>query len=251
MPPARTKAPKLKRERASDRSRKPRGPLPPELEHHGSGRLLRAARFLVPLALILTVGPIAASRSAGSIGLGGPLEDGDFGSSRTLAGMSKVEPGEAVSIGLFVPWNTGSSVATLDSVRTIDKTAGLRVVGTGSLPSDVTGIGTARGFPPSGYTLTRVGGSAVPPGSGPLDSFQLVIGIRANEPGLYSIPAFDLRYHVDGREFHAILLQGAWLCVSGEKGSHACAGKGLISEQQSRLAETLSPFIVEPDRPSG
>jgi hypothetical protein len=251
MPPARTRAPKLKRERASDRSRKPRGPLPPELEHHGSGRLFRAARVLVPLALVLTVGPIAASRSAGTTGLGGPLEDGDFGSSRTLTGMSKVEPGEAVSIGLFVPWNTASSVATLDSVRTIDKTAGLQIVGTGSLSSDVTGIGIVRSFPPSGYTLTRVGGSAVPPGSGPLDSFQLVIGMRASQPGLYAIPAFDLRYHVDGREFHAILLQGAWLCVSGEKGSHACAGKGLISEQQSHLAQTLSPFIVAPDRPSG
>lgn len=251
MPPGRTKAPRLKRGRAPDRSRKPRGPLPPELEHHGSGRLLRAARVLVPLALVLTVGPIAASRSAGSIGLGGPLEDGDFGSSRTLTGMSKVEPGEAVSIGLFVPWNTASSAATLDSVGAIDKTAGLQIVGTGSLSSDVTGIGIVRSFPPNGYTLTRVGGSAVPPGSGPLDSFQLVIGMRASQPGLYAIPAFDLRYHVDGREFHAILLQGAWLCVSGQKGSHACAGKGLISEQQAHLAGTLAPFIVEPDRPSG
>jgi hypothetical protein len=251
MPPARTRAVRLKRDRVSDRSRKPRGPLPPELEHHGSGRVLRAVRVLVPLALVLTLGPIAASRSAGSTGLGGPLEDGDFGSSRTLTGMSKVEPGEAVSIGLFVPWNTASTAATLDSVRTIDKTPGLQIVGTGSLPSDVTGIGTARGFPPSGYTLTRVGGSAVPPGSGPLDGFQLVIGIRATEPGLYSIPAFDLRYHVEGREFHAILLQGAWLCVTDETGSHACAGKGLISEQQTHLAETLAPFVVEPDRPSG
>jgi hypothetical protein len=251
MPPARTKAVRLKRERASDRSRKPRGPLPPELEHHGSGRMLQAVKVLVPLALVLTVGPIAASRSAGSTGLGGPLEDGDFGSSRTLTGMSKVEPGEAVSIGLFVPWNTAPSTATLDSVRTIDKSPGLQIVGTGSLPSDVTAIGAVRGFPPSGYTLTRVGGSPVPPGSGPLDSFQLVIGIRAAEPGLYSIPAFDLRYHVEGREFHAILLQGAWLCVSGEKGSHACAGTGLISEQQTRLAETFAPFMVEPDRPSG
>jgi len=251
MPPGRTKAVRLKRERVSDRSRKPRGPLPPELEHHGSGRVLQAVRVLVPLALVLTVGPIAASRSAGSTGLGGPLEDGDFGSSRTLTGLSKVEPGEAVSIGVFVPWNTAPSTATLDSVRTIDKTAGLQIIGTGSLPSDVTGIGAVRSFPPSGYTLTRVGGSAVPPGSGPLDSFQLVIGMRASQPGLYSIPAFDLRYHVDEREFHAILLQGAWLCVSGEKGSHACAGKGLISEQQTRLAESLSPFIVEPDRSSG
>lgn len=251
MPPARTRAPRLKRERVSDRSRKPRGPLPPELEHHGSDRLLRAARVLVPLALVLTVGPIAASRSAGTIGLGGPLEDGNFGSSRTLTGVSKVEPGEAVSVGLFVPWNTAPSAATLDSVRTIDKTAGLQIIGTGSLPTDVTGIGIVRSFPPSGYTLTRVGGSAVPPGSGPLDSFQLVIGMRATRPGLYAIPAFDLRYHVNGREFHAILLQGAWLCVTGEKGSHACAGKGLISEQQTRIAESLSPFVVDPDRPSG
>lgn len=250
MPPARTRV-RLKRERASDRSRKPRGPLPPELEQHGSGPVLRAVRGLVPLALVLTVGPIAASRSAGPTSLGGPLEDGDFGSNRTLVGVSKVEPGEAVSVGLFVPWNTAPSAATLDSVRTIDKTAGLQIVGTGSLPSDVTGIGVVRSFPPSGYTLTRVGGSAVPPGSGPLDSFQLVIGMRASQPGLYSIPAFDLRYQVDGREFHAILLQGAWLCVTGEKGSHACAGKGLISEQQTHLAETLAPFVVEPDRPSG
>ena len=251
MPPARANQPRLKRERASDRSRKPRGPLPPELEHHGSGRVLRAVATVVPLALLLTAGPIAASRFGGSSALGGPLEDGDFGSSRTLTGMSKVEPGEAVSVGLFVPWNTASTAATLDSVRTIDKTPGLQIVGTGDLPPDVTGIGIVRSFPPSGYTLTRVGGSAVPPGSGPLDGFQLVVGMRANQPGLYTIPAFDLRYHVDGREFHAILLQGAWLCVSGEKGSHACAGKQLISEQQTRLALSLAPFIVEPDRPSG
>jgi hypothetical protein len=224
--------------------------LPPELEHHGSGPALRALKVLVPLALVLMVGPIAASRSAGSTGIGGPLEDGDFGSNRTLTGMTKVAPGEAISVGLFVPWNTAPSVATLDSVRTIDKTPGLQIVGTGSLPSDVTGIGSVRGFPPSGYTLTRLAGSAVPPGSGPLDSFQLVIGMRASQPGLYAIPAFDLWYHIDGREFHAILLQGAWLCVSGEKGAHACAGKGLISEQQTHLAETLAPFIVEPDRPS-
>lgn len=250
MPPAGMSAPRLKRELPSDRRRKPRGPLPPELEHHGPGPLLRAAKVLVPLALLLTVVPLVGSRSTSSATFGGPLQDGDFGSNRTLTGVKKVAPGKAVSIGLFVPWNTASGAATLDSVRTIDKTAGLEIVGAGSLPSDVTGVGSARSFPPSGYALSPVRGSAVPPGSGPLDDFQLVIGLRATEPGLYAIPAFDLRYHVEGREFHAILLQGAWLCVSGEKGSHACSGTGQITEQQTRLAETLAPFVVEPDRPT-
>lgn len=249
MPPAGTSAPRRKREPAPDRSGKRRGPLPPELERHGPGPVLRAAKVLVPLALVLTALPLAGSRFTGSAAFGGPLQDGHFGSNRTLTGVNKVAPGNAVSIGLFVPWNTASGAATLDSVRTIDKTAGLEIVGTGSLPSDVTGIGSARTFPPSGFALTPVRNSAVLPGSGPLDDFQLVIGLRASEPGLYAIPAFDLSYHVEGREFHAILLQGAWLCVSGEKGSHACAGKDQIAEQQIRLAETLAPFVVEPDRP--
>lgn len=250
MPPAGTSPPRLKRERPSDRRRKPRGPLPPELEPHGPGPALRAAKVLVPLALVLTVVPLVGTRFAGSATFGGPLQNGDFGN-RTLTGVNKVAPGKAVSIGVFVPWNTASGAATLDSVRTIDKTDGLEIVGTGSLPPDVTSIGSARSFPPSGYALSPVRGSAVPPGWGPLDDFQLVIGLRATEPGLYGIPAFDLRYHVEGREFHAILLLGAWLCVSGGKGSHACAGKDQITEQQTRLADGLGPFIVEPDRQTG
>jgi hypothetical protein len=213
--------------------------------------VLRAAIVLVPLALVLTVVPLVGSRFTGSPTFGGPLQDGNFGSSRSLTGLKQVPPGKAVSIGLFIPWNTGSAVATLDSVRTTDKTDGLEIVGTGSLPSDAAGVGATRSFPPSGFALSPVRGSIVPPGSGPLDDFQIVIGLRATEPGLYAIPAFDLGYHVGGREFHAILLQGAWLCVSGEKGSHECAGTGHITEQQTLLAETLGPFVVEPDRPTG
>lgn len=249
MPQARATA-RLKRDRG-ERSRKPRGPLPPELERHGPDPLRRVATVLVPLAVALIAVPVVGARFTASATFGGPLQGRDFGSNRTLTGVNKVAPGEAVSIGLFVPWNTATGPATLDAVRTIDKTMGLEIVGTGSLPSDVPGVGSARSFPPSGTSPAPIRGSAIPPGSGPLDDFQLVIGLRASEPGLYAIPAFDLRYHVDGREYHAIILQGAWLCVSGEPGSHACAGKGKISDQQSRLAETLAPFVVEPERPAG
>ncbi len=198
--------------------------------------------LMLPVVLVATLDP-------GRPPLGGPLGDADFGAGSTTQGITRTV-GQPASFGLFVDWNSSEEIAVLDEIRPIDPSGGIEVVGTGVLGPEHESLEVLRGFPPPVSPLARVRGYAVPTGSGPLDGFQVVVGLLATEPGLQFVPAFELRYHVGDREYVDVLLQGAWICVPSGS-SRRCPERVELAERQRELGLALSPFVLSPDRETG
>ena len=62
-------------------------------------------------------------------------------------------------------------------------------------------MGSAEGYPPAGMLKPPpVRGYVIPPESSALDSYQIVVGVRAKEPGVHTIPGFEIQYHADQQQ---------------------------------------------------
>lgn len=147
---------------------------------------------------------------------GGPLaEDGDGYTSLTIP----ADVGQEWTVGVFAPANTGGDVV-LDSIVPDTLPEGLILLGTGRLPWGQGGIGSDRGFPPSGHEVLPVAGTIVPPGEG----VAFVIGLEPSVPGRYVIPGFSLYYHAGWHHYVAHYVQRVVVCPPGPDGSPRCHG---------------------------
>lgn len=165
----------------------PRRERPPEFDTElDVGHLLRIALAVFGVLAIVIAVWILIPRSAS---YGGPLQDPDLsGSSST--GVKRAA-GKAVSFGIFLPWNAGEQDAVLDKLVPLSTSEGLQIVGAGVLTPVDDGVGAAEGYPPAGMLKPPpVRGYVIPPGSSALDSYQIVVGVRAKEPGVHTIPGF-------------------------------------------------------------
>jgi len=223
---------------------RPRREVPPELEQHlDVGWLLRVA---VAAVVVLVVVIAAWTLVPRSTAYGGPLQDASLSGPMTVGG--KRPAGERASFGFVIPWNAGEQEAVLDSLVPIAPTDGIEVVGAGVLGSEEDVVGFGAGYPPEGRLKPPpVRGYRIPPGSSALDSYQLVVGVRATGPGVHSIAGFVIEYSVGGTAYRAIVLQGVWLCVPRDE-KPACPGRGDIVEQQEELRQTLLPIVDAPSR---
>jgi hypothetical protein len=184
--------------------------------------------------LVLAVGASIAVPDPRSIG--GPLQDVNVATAASLQTIRKVGGG-AVSVGIFVPWNASDGTVVLDTLVPMGAD-GVEVVKTGVVPAGATAIDPTRGFPPPGINTSRVEGWSVPPGSGPLDGLQLVVGLR----GRGHVLAFVLRYHRGGTVHHALITQGAMLCAA------SCEDRIGVAERQRALAASWAPYLDAPGR---
>lgn len=220
----------------------PRRERPPEFDTElDVGHLLRIALAVFGVLAIVIAVWILIPRSAS---YGGPLQDPDLsGSSST--GVKRAA-GKAVSFGIFLPWNAGEQDAVLDKLVPLSTSEGLQIVGAGALTPVDDGVGAAEGYPPAGMLKPPpVRGYVIPPGSSALDSYQIVVGVRAKEPGVHTIPGFEIQYHVGGTSYRAVVLQGVWICVPREE-KPACPGKSDIVDQQQELRASLGSLVKGP-----
>jgi hypothetical protein len=232
------------RPRSSTRiSPRRRGEVPPEQERTlDVRRLVRIGLAVLGVAAI-TIGIWVLVPDQATYG--GPLQDPNLPSSAVGA---KRGAGKPISVGLFLPWNVDDEDAVLDRLVPLSPSVGIEVVDAGVLPPEVPGIGAVNGWPPEGMTEPPpVHGFVVPPGEGSLDGYQIVVGVRAAEPGVHTIPGFEVRYRVGGADYRAVMLQGVWICVPRQE-KPACPGKGSIEEQQQDLRASLLPLIDAPSR---
>jgi hypothetical protein len=223
---------------------RPRRELPPELEEHlDVGRIVRV---VVAAVVVLFVTLALWAFLPRSTALGGPLQDASL--SGPMASGGRREAGGRASFGFVVPWNASEQEAVLDRLVPIAPTAGIEVIGAGVLGPEEDLVPFGAGYPPEGRLKPPpVRGYRIPPGSSALDSFQLVVGVRATGPGVHSIAGFVVEYSVGGTAYRAIVLQGVWICVSRDE-EPGCPGKGDIVEQQEELRRTLLPYVDAPAR---
>jgi hypothetical protein len=167
---------------------------------------------------------------------GGPLQLDRLEGTASMTSVRKTK-GDAVTFGLFVPWNTGSDTAVLEGLTPIDAN-GVSLVSAAIVTSGGPPIETARGFPPTNAVLVPIDGFAVRPGDDVLDGFQLVVELV----GEGTVPAFALTYRVGDAHHVAILGSGVMLCTA------ACEGRTEASERQRAQVVSLAAFVDPPNR---
>lgn len=169
---------------------------------------------------------------------GGPLQANrlEQGSSLTVVRSTK---GKRVTFQIPVPWNAGTATAVLDEVVPLEA-EGVEIVGTAVVPLGQPAVATDVGFPPPAAVLEPIVDQPVPPGSGTLDGFQVVVGLS----GKGGVAAFALVYRVDGTRRVAILPHGVVLCPK------ACGDgpRADVAERQDSLLHLLSRFVAAPPR---
>jgi hypothetical protein len=168
---------------------------------------------------------------------GGPLQDGNVVAGATMTTVRKAGDG-VVTIGVFVPWNTGSGTAVLEEITPLGVEGDVEVVKSSLLPAGLAAIEPTRGFPESGPSIVKVEDAPIPPGAGELDAVQIAVSLQGDG----SVLAFLLRYRVDGATRHAILMSGVTVC----KG--ACEDRSGVADQQSAFAQTVVGFVEAPSR---
>jgi hypothetical protein len=234
---------------SSERDRRPpRRELPPELETPADiGRVVRPV-LVVFAVLALLVGARALAPSTAPYG--GPLQDAALSGPQATGGRRDI--GKPASFGFVLPWNTAEYEAVLERVVPIGATEGIEVVGAGVLgpAEDVVAFGP--GYPPQGrLEPPPVDGFRIPPGSGALDGYQLVVGVQGDGPGVHSIPGFVIEYRVAGTEYRSVVLQGVWLCVPREE-KPACPepeeAEAGVAASQGEIRGPLLGVVVAPPR---
>jgi hypothetical protein len=139
--------------------------------------------------------------------------------------------------GFFIPWNASGGTVGLDAIVPL-ALDGLEVAKAGILPPGTDAIEPGRGFPPPGLVVSRIAGSTLPPGSGPLDEVQVVVGLR----GTGSVLGFLVRYHEGPASYDAVVMRGAIVCRS------ACGDTTAIQAEQRAFAASVVPFVRAPSR---
>jgi hypothetical protein len=223
---------------------RPRRELPPELERPlDVGRIVRVALVIVAVVVVLGALVTFVPRSTP---YGGPLQDPSLSGPMAVGGRRAA--GERASFGFVIPWNAAEEEAVLERVVPISATPGIEVVGVGVLGPEDEVVPFGPGYPPQGRLKPPpVRGFRIPPGSSALDSYQLVVGVRATEPGVRSIAGFVVEYTVADAPYRAIVLQGVWVCVPRAE-KPACPGREELTSRQAELREQLLGMVRSPDR---
>jgi hypothetical protein len=147
-------------------------------------------------------------------GSGGPLECTDC----TWGGTAlSVRPHSSVSFGVIYVRNHGDSVATLDGVRLLEPSPGIRLQGMELVEPDGTGVpATERGWPPKhpGGTVRRVRGYRLPPAGGDRRAVAVLLGVAAGERSTMFRGAV-VSYHVGDKAYEAVYRERLRLCVVG------------------------------------
>jgi hypothetical protein len=194
-----------------------------------AGRAIAAAVAIGLLAL--AAGALTPAGQA----FGGPVQ-GPVTGSTTFTAIRKTG-GSAATLGIPVPWNAGSGTVVLEALAPIG-VDGVEVERAGVAPPGTMVVAGGRGFPPAGVTLLPVDGFTVRPGTGPLDGFQVIVGLA----GEGTVDGFALSYRVGGASYVAILPDGAMLCAA------ACRGRAEAEDEQRSAMGGLASLIDVPGR---
>jgi hypothetical protein len=202
----------------------------------GSVDLRPAGRVIGLIAVVLALMIAAMVFVPDPTRFGGPLQDGNVVSGATMTAVRKAGDG-VVTIGVFVPWNTGGT-AVLEQISPLQVEGDVEMVKASLLPAGLAAIEPTRGFPVSGPSIVKVEEAPIPPGSGELDTVQIAVSLQGDG----SVLAFLLRYRVGGATHHAILMSGVMVC----KG--ACEDRSVVAERQAAFAKSVVGFVDAPAR---
>jgi hypothetical protein len=203
----------------------------------GSVDLRPAGRVIGLIAVVLALMIAAMVFVPDPTRFGGPLQDGNVVSGATMTTVRKAGDG-VVTIGVFVPWNTGGGTAVLEQISPLQVEGDVEMVKASLLPAGLAAIEPTRGFPVSGPSIVKVEEAPIPPGSGELDTVQIAVSLQGDG----SVLAFLLRYRVGGATHHAILMSGVMVC----KG--ACEDRSVVAERQAAFAKSVVGFVDAPAR---
>lgn len=202
----------------------------------GSVDLAPVKRGVLVGLIVLAFALLVSIVMPGTPRFGGPLQDGNVVAGATMTTVRKAGD-DVVTIGLLVPWNAGTETAVLEWIAPI-RAEGVEMVRSGLPPPGLSALEPTRGFPPSGLTVVSLERAPIPPGSGPLDGTQIVVGLR----GKGTVLGFVLRYRVGGATHDALLMSGVMLCGG------SCEDKAGAIERQQALGTALVGFVDAPLR---
>ena len=135
----------------------------------------------------------------------GPL--GERTGTASLTGIP-ADVGGRLSVGVDSPMYSGAGTVIVDSVTPDRVPGGLRVLGYRAITWGEGGVGALRSFPPPGHSLHPVAGWAVRPNEG----LSIVVGLEPQQPGVYVIPGFTVRYHIGWHHYAAHYAQAVKVC---------------------------------------
>ena len=164
-------------------------------------------------AAFLALVAVAVLARRGDVSPAGPLHDIRNIESRTMTSVD-VGPYEPVSIGIYVPLDTGAGDVRLTGVELLGVLGNPKTVG--ALASWGRGdsfvcVGAGRGFPPDGCHASPVEDWTVTDEAKTHGVFQVVVGVETGrEPSGFA--GLAINYQDAGKEAFAIVLQGGFLC---------------------------------------
>lgn len=141
----------------------------------------------------------------------GPIDSSQNG----LAYSQPVEVGQDFSTGITTLYNRGKKPVVVERVRLLGVTGPLELLGVNTRPFPQGDVGIffgEFGFPPARYpTKPLVDQNIVPvptlfnPTTGnPDDGLELVIGVRATQPGISAYRAVEVHYRVGARDYREV-----------------------------------------------
>jgi len=120
-----------------------------------------------------------------------------------------IDVGGRLSVGIESPTYEGNGTLVIDLVVPDLVPDGLAVLGFARIPWGEGGVGSARSYPPDGYTLVPVKGSTVMHG----EAVAIVVGVQPTSEGRFTIPGFTIHYHSGFRRYAAHYQQAVVVCV--------------------------------------
>lgn len=129
----------------------------------------------------------------------GPL--GDLRGGAEIGGTK--EPGETFGAPFFTAHNDTSDAIVIESVRLVDATPGLRLLGAGGCDPRGRRCQMATGYhwPPRGLSLAPLEGYVMPPGG----HLAVVAGYMATDHGRYRVEGVELTYRQGLRRFVTVM----------------------------------------------
>jgi hypothetical protein len=196
----------------------------------------RAVLGLAVLAvLVVAAYGVITWRQRSSIMNGGPVSAGAGSASGQRLGV-----GEDFSFGNTVLVNRSKQPAQLEKIRVMGITAGFQVLGVRAIPTPVVPHQVYNylgdfGFPPAKYPSKPLAEERVVPvakthtdGGEPYEGLELVIGARANRPGVAVARGVEFTYRVGGRRYRRTYEGAMYLCAPKEQyEGDACPGDAL------------------------
>jgi hypothetical protein len=158
-----------------------------------------------------------------------------------------IEPGDTASIGIFVPAPEGADSLVLEAVDVVGANEELDVVGALVSTGRANGascVGSSRTYPPRACSVEQVPGWRISREAVRDESFQIVLGLTLDEPGVGGFALVAVRYRdpSSGEAYRALFPQAGQICapIHDFEGSAGCPQTEALLRRQRRVIDNAS-----------